>query len=519
MKVYGQLEKAGLEQLTSDPTPAWPGRMYMNIASLTKAFPKVYNGSSWLQVLTGANATVVSQTASTQSTTVDWSTGTTQQVILGCATNITFVNPQAGQVHQLIVTQGANTGLEPWYGYTLNMPDQDSRRQPYQPVGVLQPYQSTLYSWLYQSGIKTGYATLPYSGILPTSTPGTLCTGSDISVDGKAYVVSSSVSPYQYYYNLYDKGGRYGMGLKNLVTPATGVAALVAMKFSPDLDAIYTASGTTPYINGYFLDRYTGVGTAFSNPATLPAGAAQCLAMHPSGAFVGVGHTTTPFMSFYPISGTSNAASPAFGTKISNPATLPVAQVNAADFSRQGDFLAIASQTTPFIQVYAFTPSITAPAIGAVVTQPSTLPAGGPAGQLGKGIAWRPQGDFIAMAMTTTPYIYVVPFNRTAATYGTPLTITAPTSVTAANAVQWTPDGNYLLVAVNAAPYLLVYDFSSQVIGTAITYDNTTLAIASTVNDIAVTPDGAHAILSMAAGTIQVQALPTKTRNYLRIVD
>lgn len=516
MKVIGQLERAGLEQLTSDPTPAWPGRVYMNIAG-AKSFPKIYNGSAWVALLTGSNSAVVSQTATTQSTTVDWSTGVLQQVILNASTNITFVNPQQGQNHQLIVTQGAAAGLTPFYCYTFNMIDQDSRRLPYQPVGTLQPYESMVYSWIYDAGIKSGYATLPYSGVIPSSTPGTLCTGCDISVDGKAFVVGSSVSPYQYYYNLYDKGARYGMGLKNLVTPATGVAALVAFKFSPDLDAVYTASGTTPFINGYFLDRYTGVGSAFSNPATLPTGAAQCLAMHPSGAFVGVGHTTTPFMSFYPISGTSDVASPAFGTKITNPVTLPAAQINSMDFCRQGDYLAVASQSTPFIQVYAFTPSLTAPAIGAIVTAPSVLPAGGPAGQLGKGIAWRPQGDYIAMAMTTSPYLYVVPFNRTSATFGTP--ISAPTAVGVAQCVQWTPDGQYLLVGCQGAPFLLVYDFSSGVLGVPIVFDNTTLGIASTINDISVTPDGSYAILSMAAGSVQAQALPTKPRNYLRIVD
>lgn len=52
MKVNGQLENAGIEQLTSAPTPAYPGRMYMNITSLSAAYPQIYNGSAWQSILT-----------------------------------------------------------------------------------------------------------------------------------------------------------------------------------------------------------------------------------------------------------------------------------------------------------------------------------------------------------------------------------------------------------------------------------------------------------------------------------
>lgn len=51
MKILGLLENAGLEQLTSNPTPAYPGRMYIDITTPSASIPKMYDGTTWQKML------------------------------------------------------------------------------------------------------------------------------------------------------------------------------------------------------------------------------------------------------------------------------------------------------------------------------------------------------------------------------------------------------------------------------------------------------------------------------------
>ncbi len=148
-----------------------------------------------------------------------------------------------------------------------------------------------------------------------------------------------------------------------------------------------------------------------------------------------------------------------------------------------------------------------------MVADPTT-PADGPSGLLGRAIAWRPQGDFIAMAMDTTPYIYVVPFNRTTAAYGTPLTVTnVPAGV--ATCVAWTPCGQFLLVGCATSPYFYIYDFSASLLNSNVTLNANP---SCQVNDIVVHPHGEIAFLALNADNfLSLYALPNKARSYIRM--
>jgi len=79
---------------------------------------------------------------------------------------------------------------------------------------------------------------------------------------------------------------------------------------------IAVANNTSPFVTAYPWSG-SGFGTKFSNPATLPTGDSSGVAFSPSGAAIAVAHDNTPFVSAYPWSGSG------FGTKFSNPATLP----------------------------------------------------------------------------------------------------------------------------------------------------------------------------------------------------
>lgn len=506
MKVNGQLEVAQLEQLTSDPSLLPTGRVWANIASPSAALPKFFDGTTVQTLQYKSTTSLVSQNSGT-AVTVDWATGLYQQVILTGHAVISFTNPQSGQIHRLVVTQKTYNTTGTLYQYKLNMTDQDSKRYPYQPISALQPSENAYFSWYYSAGIRAAYATIPASIANPTSLPGTAATGIAISPKGDWLQIGQTGSPFVNNYPFFDGGTKASFGLKNVTANTAAAATVLGVDYSPDGNFFFTVGGTSPYLQGWHV-LYPGMttSTVLANPGTLPAGAGKCIAVHPSGSHVGVGHATSPFMSIYPYSGVG------FGTKVADPGTLPAALVTSLAFSPTGDYLAAASQTTPFLQVWPFDPI--AGTLGSICANPASLPTGGPAGLLGRGVAWRPQGDFIAMATTTSPQLYVTGFNRATGAF----TSTQITDVPGANGdcVAWTPDGNFLILGLVGSPWLRVYDFSGQTLGTVLTYDGSSPGVA--VNDVVISPNGEHMILALASSPfIMCYPLPQKIKNYLRL--
>ncbi len=450
---------------------------------------------------------IVNAQTSAKTHTIDWSAGLTQRLILADDVVISFSNPVEGAVHTLMLTQqygGDRT-------CTFNMPDQDSRHEPQQPTTPISSDDTAIYQWQYMSGFKAAQTTgESQTAYIPFTDPATLITGMDLSPDGKTLSVGQTSSPYCASWDIHYSGRNYKspFGLKNAVTPAALAAQAVGMSYDPGGKFLITACGTSPYIQGWLL-RGGIPTTVMSNPTGLPAGAGKCIGMNPSGNVVGIGHTTTPYMSIY-----TNPNSPGWG-KLANPVTLPVAQVNGLAFSPQGDYLTAVSQTTPFIQTWAFSAGWV---IGSVSSNPGILPAGGPAGGLGRAVAWRPQGDFIAMAMTTTPYIYVVPFNRTTGAYGTALTVTNVPAGACAS-IAWSPCGQFLIVGCVASPYLYIYDFTSSLLNTNVTLGGPGLP--ATVNELVVHPNGEIVFVGLDTGGasyLYYFLLPSVEKNYVRIL-
>ena len=82
--------------------------------------------------------------------------------------------------------------------------------------------------------------------------------------------------------------------------------------------------------------------------------------------FIAVVHTTSPYISAYPWSGSG------FGSKFSDPSTLPAGTGLGVDFSPSGDAIAVAHDTSPYISVYPWSGS----GFGSKFSNPSTLPTG-----------------------------------------------------------------------------------------------------------------------------------------------
>ena len=80
--------------------------------------------------------------------------------------------------------------------------------------------------------------------------------------------------------------------------------------------AIAVAHSSFPFVTAYPWSG-SGFGTKFTNPATLPTNFSLGVAFTAAGNAIAVAHVSSPFVTAYPWSGSG------FGTKFANPATLP----------------------------------------------------------------------------------------------------------------------------------------------------------------------------------------------------
>ena len=519
MNVHGELKRAQLEQSVGNPADAITSRIYSDITDPSAALPKFYDGSNWKTLQFVDSGTAIYSQNSGKAVTVNWANGTTQEVVLTDNAVISFSNPVEEEVYTLIIKQNQTVTLGDGnlYNYTLNMTDLETSSKPYQPEYTIPLGKERVYKFLRRSGVSAAVSNVPAQSWTLLNYTATAHYGSAFSRDGKAWAAARFTTPYVDVALVFENCSptqQIPLGYINLVAPTAAVGVVTDVLFHPTKNIMVQSNQTSPYIQTFFLNHYSPSPASITSPGTAPTGAANCAVVHPTGNYVGVGHATSPFMSLYPFDGT------AYGTKLTNPGTLPSAQVTSLEFSPQGDYLAAATQTTPFIHVYAFSDAAGTGTIGAISANPGALPTGGPAsvGVGARGIAWRPQGDWIAMAMTTSPYLYVVPFDRSTGTFGNSISVAGAGLVAQANSVAWTPDGQYLIVGCNASggsSTLYVIDFSSQTIGASVTFDGGILSGVQ-INCVSVCPNGEYMIITYNASPWSaLLSLPKKARNYL----
>lgn len=507
MLVQGQLEKAQFEQIAASPALAPTGRVYMNIANPLSAVPYVFNGTAWRPLRLGqATATIVQNSG--LACTVDWSTGLTQQVNLTGHAVISFSNPQEGETHTLIVKQ-IGTGVDA-YGYALNMPDQDLSRgnfTTYNNTDWLPVRGTRVHRWFYKLGFKAAYANVPLgitdaTGQLPPSQP----SGLHVSPDTKALLVSHATSPFSSIYSITDKINTVQnpfMGINAIAAPTATVAAALNGKYSPRGDLVAFANGTTPFLQVAMTGGYNRVGAGtgyFSNPGTLPTGAGKMCAWHPSNLFIAVAHTTTPFMSIYPIT------TYGFGTKLANPVSLPPGNLTGICFAPTGDFLLTLSATTPYVGVWAFNPAAGG-SIGAKAPDPLVIPSSATSSPLAGSTvcAWSPDGNWVAVLGGS--YVYMWQFDRATGTFSSNARQYSGTI----NSIAFTPDSQYLIAAMNGDVAVLSIPNLDRA------PNDGAFAWAGQPQEVTVHPNGETMFFSTSSTPFLYQSpLPNVQRNYVR---
>lgn len=122
---------------------------------------------------------------------------------------------------------------------------------------------------------------------------------------------------------------------------------------------------SSPYISIYPWSG-SSFGTKVSDPATLPSSGGRGVAFTAAADAIAVAHSNSPRISVYPWSGTS------FGTKFSDPGTAPDGNGTSVTFTSNDDAIAIGHFTSPYIAAYPWSGS----GFGSKFSNPGTLPVG-----------------------------------------------------------------------------------------------------------------------------------------------
>lgn len=230
--------------------------------------------------------------------------------------------------------------------------------------------------------------------------------------------------------------------------------------------AVAVAHATSPYITAYPWSDTTGFGTKFSDPATLPANNTNGVAFSPDGTAV----VTAGVIAAYAWSATG------FGAKFSDPATFPAGTTNAVTFNPTSDVVAFAHANSPRVTAYPWSGS----GFGTKYSDPASgLP------DTGRGIAFSPAGDALAIAHDTSPRISVYAWSGG---FGTKFTNPGTLPGSDGTGVAFSPAGDAIAVSSGGTPYIDVYAWSGSGFGTK--FSDPASGLTNTANSVAFSPAG-----------------------------
>ena len=230
--------------------------------------------------------------------------------------------------------------------------------------------------------INTPYQTV---SIYPVSDNGVGSLFASIETSTSSYAYGVCFSPNGKYIAVSDQSTAihvYNWSSSGLGTEITGgsfaAGSIKKLKFSPNNDYIAYASGSTPYVNMIPFSA-SGFGTKIANPASITSATSFDVSFSPDGNYVAFVHISSPYLSIYPFNGS-------FGTRIVPTATEGLIATGygyaySVAFSQDGAYIAVGHDTTPYITIYPWNNGT----LGTKITAPTTTP-----GSKVTGVAFRP---------------------------------------------------------------------------------------------------------------------------------
>lgn len=327
--------------------------------------------------------------------------------------------------------------------------------------GFNSPY-ITVYSWNEKG----------FNGKIPNPTtlsPGNMGVGrgvvvtklnaSSATTDGNAIgITNQTSSPYITVWAF----SKQGFGAK-FADPAAGLPGLglggnFSKRYSNSMQYLAVGSDTTPYITVWEFDSSStgGFGTKLSNPSVLPTGAVRNVIWSPNStggypnSILAV-HANSPRVTAWAWS------SSGFGTKYSDPSTLPTGSGFGISMTEAADAVIVSHTTTPFISAYPWSDST---GFGTKYSNPSTLPP-----SQGNGVTFSPAQDAVISTHTTTPYVAAYAWNSSTG-FGTKFSDPSTPLTDWGYAVDFTPDASTVAISSGDTPYIHVFPWSSSGFGT-----------------------------------------------------
>lgn len=270
--------------------------------------------------------------------------------------------------------------------------------------------------------------------------PSAAVNGIDFSKDNAYVMVANSalLSPLSIY-------KRSGLALNLLVgqpdvtpTSTANVAVL-----SNNIRYLAVGVTSTPYL--YIYKRVSDSFTKLTAPATLPGAKVNGLAFTPNSIHLVVAQqaSSSKIMRVYKF-GNEN-----YALQSTQPTQPAGTNGYGPSFSFDATYLAIGSDTTPYLTIYQrYIDTFTK------LTEPSVPPA-----STVYQTAWSHESRYLAAALASSPYIVI--YKRSGSTF-TKLSNPADLPTGTAYNVAWSRSGLYLAVAHTTSPYITVYKRSGD---------------------------------------------------------
>lgn len=122
----------------------------------------------------------------------------------------------------------------------------------------------------------------------------------------------------------YNFGGGLGSLINSAPNPTSSVSSI---RFSASGKTVFASSFSSPYITAHSFDQTTGFGSKFSDPSTLPPSSSYCVERSKTNDLVAVVSTGSPYIFVYPWNDNTG-----FGVKYSNPSSLPAGAGDSVAF-------------------------------------------------------------------------------------------------------------------------------------------------------------------------------------------
>lgn len=175
-----------------------------------------------------------------------------------------------------------------------------------------------------------------------------------------------------------------------------------------------------------------------ASPSTLPTNTGRGVYYSPDGNYLAVAHSSSPYISVYKITD-------GIYTKLNNPVDLPTNTGDGISFSPDGRYIAIAHSSSPYITVYLLENDI--------LTKVDV--SGGYPSNTGRACKFSNDGTLLAVGHSNAPYVTIYSVTDgvfTKTTLGDSLNVPG-----ICYAVDFSFDDTYFAVGLSSAPYVVIY--------------------------------------------------------------